>query len=85
MPACTSWTAKVTPPAASQTEKLAGSLRTEGYDIAVTQLKSANHSAPIFHDERDGQLQVIKDDSAGKQVVNLIVTAITAARNTKSG
>jgi dienelactone hydrolase len=65
---------------ASQTEKLAGSLRTMGYDVAVTQLKSANHGAPIFHDEREGQWQVIKADPAGEQAVDIILAAIRSAR-----
>lgn len=61
---------------ASQTEKLARSLRTEGYDVDVTQLSSANHGAPIFHDERDGRWQVITDDPAGEQAVDVILDAI---------
>jgi hypothetical protein len=59
--------------------------RTEGYDVAVTQLSSANHGAPIFHDERDGQWQVITDDPAGEQAVEVILDAITTARHTTSG
>ena len=70
---------------ASQTERLATSLRTEGYDIAVTQLSSANHGAPIFHDERDGQWQVITDDPAGEQAVEVILDAIATARHATSG
>jgi dienelactone hydrolase len=70
---------------ASQTETLATSLRTEGYDVTVTQLSSANHPAPIFHDEIDGQWQVITDDPAGEQAVDVIIDAITTARDTTSG
>jgi dienelactone hydrolase len=70
---------------ASQTDRLATSLRAEGYDVAVTQLRSANHSAPIFHDEREGKWQVITDDPAGKQTVEVIVDAITTARDTTAG
>jgi dienelactone hydrolase len=70
---------------ASQTERLATSLRTEGYDVAVTRLSSANHGAPIFHDERDGQWQVITDDPAGEQAVEIILDAITTAGGTTSG
>lgn len=69
---------------ASQTERLATSLRAEGYDVAVTQLSSADHAAPIFHDERDGQWQVITEDPAGEQAVEVILDAITTARHTKS-
>jgi dienelactone hydrolase len=67
---------------ASQTERLATALRAEGYDVAVTQLSSANHSAPIFHDERDGQWEVITDNPAGEQTVEIIVDAITTAGDT---
>lgn len=70
---------------ASQTERLATSLRTDGYDVAVTRLSAANHGAPIFHDERDGQWQVITDDPAGEQAVEIILDAITTARDTTSG
>jgi dienelactone hydrolase len=69
---------------ATQTERLATSLRTEGYDVAVTQLSAANHGAPIFHDEHDGQWRVITDDPAGEQVVDIILEAITTARHTTS-
>ncbi len=69
---------------AAQTERLATSLRTEGYDVAVTQLSSADHPAPIFHDESDGQWQVILDDPAGEQAVEVILDAITTARHTTS-
>jgi dienelactone hydrolase len=70
---------------AAQTQRLAASLRAAGYHVAVTQLSSANHGAPIFHDERDGQWQVISDDAAGEKTVDIIVDAITTARNTASG
>ena len=70
---------------ASQTERIATSLRTEGYDVAVTQVSSANHGAPIFHDERDGQWEVITDAPAGEQAVEIILDAITTAGGTTSG
>jgi dienelactone hydrolase len=69
---------------AAQTERLATSLRSEGYDLAVTQLRSANHGAPIFHDERDGKWQVITDDPAGDQAVEIIRNAIATARHSTS-
>jgi len=65
---------------APQTERLAASLRTEGYDDAVTRLSSASHGAPIFHDERGGRWEVVKDDPAGERTVNVILGAITTAR-----
>jgi dienelactone hydrolase len=67
---------------APQTERLATSLRAEGYDVAVTQLDSASHPAPIFHDEHG---QVITDDPAGERTVEVIVDAITTARDTMPG
>lgn len=70
---------------AAQTEKLATSLRAEGYDVAVTQLSAADHGAPIFHGERGGQWQVIADDPAGEQTVDVIVDAITTAGGTTQG
>ena len=70
---------------AEQTDKLAASLRAAGYDVDVTQLTSANHGAPIFHDERDGQWQEITDDPAGEQAVKIILNAIAAARHDTSG
>lgn len=57
----------------------------EGYDVAVIQLSSGNHPAPIFHDGRDGQWQVLTDDPAGEQAVEIILDAITAAGGTTSG
>jgi len=70
---------------AAQTDKLAGSLRTQGYDVAVTHLRSANHGAPIFHDERDGQWRVLTDDPAGEQTLEVILDAIDTARTTPTG
>ncbi|RYP86699.1 hypothetical protein EKO23_08530 [Nocardioides guangzhouensis] len=61
---------------ASQTERLARSLRAGGYDVAVSHLASANHGAPIFHDERDGEWQVITQDPAGERAVEIIRDAI---------
>jgi dienelactone hydrolase len=70
---------------ASQTERLATSLRAEGYEVSVTLLTSANHPAPIFHDESDGQWHVIAEAPAGEQAVEVIVGAITAAQDTMEG
>lgn len=64
---------------AAQTDELADSLRAVGYDVAVTHLRSANHGAPILHDDRDGQWRVIEDDPAGEQTVEVIVEAIGSA------
>jgi dienelactone hydrolase len=67
-----------------QTEKLAGSLRTAGYQVDVVELAAANHYAPVFHDLRDGNWQVITDDPAGEQTVTAIVDAIAHARQASS-
>jgi acetyl esterase/lipase len=67
-----------------QTDKLAESLRAEGYDVDLVALDAANHYAPVFHDLRDGQWQVITDDPAGEQTVTAIVDAIASSRQTPS-
>lgn len=70
---------------ASQTDRLARSLRTQGYDVAVTRLRHATHGAPIFHEDRDGRWQVVRDDPAGEQAVELIRHAIEGARARAKG
>jgi dienelactone hydrolase len=70
---------------ASQTDRLAVSLRVAGYDVAVTHLTSADHGAPIFHAERDGRWQVIPDDPAGEQVVEVILDAVETAGGRTTG
>lgn len=69
----------------SQTDELAGSLRSGGYHVAVTHLGSADHGAPIFHDERDGRWQVVRDDPAGERAVDVILDAIATGRSPTSG
>jgi dienelactone hydrolase len=64
-----------------QTEKLAGALRAAGHRVELVELNGANHYAPVFHDERNGQWQVITDDPAGDQTVQIILDAIAAARD----
>jgi dienelactone hydrolase len=64
---------------ASQTDRLASSLRAEGYHVAVTHLRSADHGAPIFHGDRDEPSQATTDDRAGEQTVEVILDAIDAA------
>jgi dienelactone hydrolase len=67
-----------------QTEKLAAALRDAGYQGDVTGLDGANHVAPVFHDMRNGQWQVITDNAPGERTVQVIVDAIAAARDTPS-
>jgi dienelactone hydrolase len=64
---------------ASQTDRLARSLRAEGYEVAVTRLRSADHGAPIFHRESDGRWQVVPDDPSGDRAVSIVTDAIDAA------
>lgn len=62
-----------------QTEKFATALRAAGYQVDVVQLHDANHFAPVFHDLRGDQWQVITDDPAGDQAVKTILDAMTGA------
>jgi predicted esterase len=62
-----------------QTERLTSALGGAGYDVNAVELADANHYAPVFHDLRDGQWQVISEDPAGEQAVETIVDAIATA------
>lgn len=66
-----------------QTDKVATALRVAGYQADVTSLAGANHFAPVFHDMRNGQWQVIADDPPGDRTVQVIVDAIAAARDAR--
>ena len=66
---------------AVQSEKLAGALRGVGYDVDLTELAGADHLAPVFHEERDGQLHPASDDAPGRQTVQVIADAIAAAQS----
>jgi acetyl esterase/lipase len=61
-----------------QSEKLASELRAAGHHVELVQLHSANHYAPVFHDLRNGDWQVITNDPAGEQTVQAILDAIAA-------
>ena len=65
-----------------QTEKVAAALTAAGYHVGVVKLEAANHYAPVFHDVRNGQWQMITDDPAGEHTVRVILDAIAAARQT---
>ena len=65
-----------------QTDRLAQSLRTAGYRVAVTRLEGADHGAPVFRGQRDGQWRVLTRDPAGDRTVGLILEAIHTARST---
>jgi dienelactone hydrolase len=62
-----------------QSEKLASELRAAGHHVELVRLQGANHYAPVFHDLRDGDWQVITHDPAGQQTVEAILDAIAAA------
>ena len=66
---------------AVQSEKLAGALRGVGYDVDLTELAGADHLAPVFHEERDGQRHPASDDAPGRQTVQVIADAIAAAQS----
>jgi dienelactone hydrolase len=62
-----------------QTDRLATALHDADYRPNVVQLEAANHFAPIFHDDVDGDWQVIADDPPGEQTVQVILDSIAAA------
>jgi dienelactone hydrolase len=66
-----------------QSEKLVAVLGAEGYHADLTRLADANHFAPVFHDMRNGQWQVITDDPPGERTVQVILDAIAAGRQTR--
>jgi hypothetical protein len=66
-----------------QSEKLVAALGAEGYHADLTRLADANHFAPVFHDMRNGQWQVITDDPPGERTVQVILDAIAAGRQTR--
>jgi len=63
---------------ATQTDELARSLEAAGYDVAVDHLASADHPAPVFHEDDGGQLRVVPDSPAGERVVDIVAAAIAA-------
>ncbi len=64
--------------AAWQTEKAAAALKAAGYQVDVVILPGANHPAPIFHDDVNGEWVVVPDSPAGEKTVQVIVDAIAA-------
>jgi dienelactone hydrolase len=64
-----------------QSQRLAGSLRDAGYQVHLVQLPGADHYAPVFHEMRDGRFQVVAQDAAGEQAVQVVVDAITARQD----
>jgi dienelactone hydrolase len=66
-----------------QTENLAAALRAAGHHVELAELSAANHDAPVFHDLRNGEWQVITDDPAGEQTVQVVLDAIATARRVR--
>ena len=64
-----------------QSEKLASALRAVGYHVDLVQLTGADHYAPVFHEVRNGQFQVVTNDAAGEQAVQVILDAIAARQD----
>ena len=67
---------------AEQTDEMAEALRGAGYDVTVTRLTSADHGAPIFHDQ-SGHTRT--RDAAGDRAVRIVLDAIRSAGAHSSG
>ena len=70
--------------AAWQSQKAQAKLRAAGYQVGLVMLDGANHPAPIFHDEVDGQWVVRSDDPPGERAVTTILDAIAAEQDRSS-
>ena len=67
-----------------QSQKLASALRAAGYHVELIRLTGADHYAPIFHDVRNGQFQVVTDDAAGQRAVQVVLDAIATRQHASS-
>jgi acetyl esterase/lipase len=68
-----------------QSRQLARALRDAGYHVDLIQLTGADHYAPIFHEVRNGQFQVVTYDAAGQRAVQVVLDAIATRQHTSSG
>jgi hypothetical protein len=59
-------------------------LRDAGYDVDLVQLTGADHYAPIFHEVRNGQFQVVTEDAAGHRAVHVVLDAIATRQDASS-
>jgi dienelactone hydrolase len=66
--------------AASHSEQATTELRSFGYDVRYVRLAGADHFAPVFHDDLDGEMVPARDEPAGDRTLELVVDAI-ANRN----
>ena len=64
--------------------QLATALGAAGYHVNFVQLTGADHYAPVFHELRNGQFQVITTDPAGEQAVKVILDAIASRQDARS-
>jgi acetyl esterase/lipase len=67
-----------------QSQKLASALRAAGYHVDIVKLTGADHYAPIFHEVRNGQFQVVTDDAAGQRAVQVVLDAIGTRQHASS-
>lgn len=67
-----------------QSQQLASALRDAGYDVDLIELTGGDHYAPIFHEVRNGQFQVVTDDAAGQRAVQAVLDAIATRQDASS-
>jgi dienelactone hydrolase len=67
-----------------QSQQLASALRDAGYHVDLIQLTGGDHYAPIFHEVRNGQFQVVADDAAGQRAVQAVLDAIATRQDASS-
>jgi dienelactone hydrolase len=67
-----------------QSQRLASALGDAGYHVDLIQLTGGDHYAPIFHEVRNGQFQVVADDAAGQRAVQAALDAIATRQDASS-
>jgi dienelactone hydrolase len=68
-----------------QSQRMADALRGAGYQVHFVELPGADHYAPVFHEVRDGRFQVVAEDAAGQQAVQIVLDAIASRQDAASG
>ena len=63
---------------APQSQRAADELRSRGYDVRYVLLEGADHFAPVFHRDRNGDMVLAPDEPAGDRIVELVVDAAEA-------
>jgi acetyl esterase/lipase len=64
-----------------QSVRLASALRDAGYHVDLVRLTGADHYAPIFQEVRNGQLQAVANDPAGRRAVRAVLDAIATRQD----